>query len=178
MATLFLAFSVPEAVAEALPTVWAHYGSVVAAPTAREKLHLTLLWLGPVDEAPVEKIKNLVEPLPQSFVPTVRLTHIGRGRRRDQLWAYGEAAGPVVNIREQLLERLRTLDWPVPKQGPRRPFTPHVTVASLYDQMSHVGVADYPFINSYTAEEVLLYKSTPTPNQPSTYSILERISLQ
>ncbi len=177
MATLFLAFPVPDSVADALPAVWAHYGSVIETPTPRPKLHLTLLWLGSADEVTADHRQKLAEPLPQSFVPTLRLTHIGRGRKQENLWAYAEAAGPIVTMRDHFIQRLSALGWTVPTQELGRDFTPHITVATLHDQVSHVGVADYPFITSYTVSEVLLYKSTPVAQQPAVYSILERIPL-
>lgn len=186
METLFLGLAVPDSVAEALPHVWDYYGSLVATTTPRTNLHLTLFRLGDANDITKEQIKTLSQPLPQSFVPTMRLTHIGRGRQRQQLWAYGEAAGPLMALREQLIERLGSTGWSLPKQSAREAFTPHITVATLYEQVSHIGVADYPFITSYTTNEVLLYKSTPAQQGearsterpvPSVYSILERIPL-
>lgn len=179
MDTLFLALTVPDTIVATLTPLYSHYGSVVQERTPAAKLHVTLIWLGSA-EVPGHLIKKLTEPLPQSFVPTVRLTHVGRGRQRQQLWAFGEATGPLMAIREQLLQRLTDMGWPLPKQERRHPFTPHITVASLYDQVSHIGVADHSFITSYAVREVVLYKSTPslTPNEKkNTYIPLSTIPL-
>jgi 2'-5' RNA ligase len=176
MDTLWLAFAVPDVVIELLAPIYEHYSYVIEAPTPRENLHLTLLWLGSAD-VPSYQIKKLLKPLPQSFVPTVRLTHVGRGRKREQLWAYGEALGPIINIREQLIARLKESKWQLPKQEPRNPFTPHMTVAKLYDQLSHIGIADVTLVTSFAVKEVLLYKSSVSANKTSVYSRVETISL-
>lgn len=177
MGTFFLALPVSDSVARALPAMQKHYDQVVDTPTPNQKLHLTLLWLGSAEDTTSERRRKLVEPLRQSFVPTVRLTHVGRGRQRDQLWAYSEAAGPLVAIREQLMNRLRTISWSVPKQEFHRIFTPHITIAKLYAQASQIGLADHPFITSYCFSEVLLYKSEASAKLKRVYSIIERIAL-
>ena len=176
MDTLFLAFRVPDTIAAALRPLLERYSSVLKEATPPEKLHVTLLWLGSA-QVPEPFIQKLTQPLRQSFVSTVRLTHLGRGRVREQLWAFGEATGPIVAIREQLLARLKSIGWQLPRQEPRHPFTPHITVGSLYDQVSHIGVADHPFITSYTVPEVVLYKSTPGLGHKNTYSSLATIAL-
>src|SRR5688572_26178190 len=130
MDTLFLAFTVPPAIADALEPLYQHYGTVMEKRQPREKLHLTLAWLGEI-AADENSLKKIRVPLPQSFVPTVRLTHVGRGRARDQLWAFAEAAGPIMAIREQMLARLKNLNWDMPKQGLHKAFTPHIKIGTL-----------------------------------------------
>lgn len=176
MDTLFLAFPVPASVTELLSPIYGHYTSVIESRTPWEKLHVTLLWLGEA-EVPAYQIKKLLKPLPQSFMPAVRLTHVGRGRKRQQLWAYGEALGPIINIREQLIARLKDIKWQLPKQEPRNPYTPHITVAKLYDQLSHIGIADTTLITSFAVNEVVLYKSSVSASKTSVYSPVGTISL-
>jgi 2'-5' RNA ligase len=175
MDTLFLAFAVPSTIADALEPLYQHYGTVMEKRQPREKLHLTLVWLGEM-AADENFLKKIRVPLPQSFVPTVRLTHVGRGRARDQLWAFAEAAGPIMAIREQMLARLKDIGWDMPKQGLHKSFTPHIKVGTLYDQMSHIGVADHPFITSYAVQELILYKGSPGAHQAA-YTPLASISL-
>ncbi len=177
MATLFLAFTVPDSVAQALQPIYAHYVSVLKERTPRDNLHVTLVWLGPA-EVPASLIEELLKPLPQSFVPTVRITHVGRGRaRREQLWAAVEATGPISAIRQQLQERLKKIGWQLPASSRKGSFSPHITVGKLYDQVSHIGVADHPLITSYTVSEVILYQSDPVPGKPSSYTRVGQISL-
>ena len=176
MASLFLALTVPESVAQALQPIYTHYVSVLEERTPRDNLHVTLVWLGPA-EVPSELVEGLLKPLPQSFVPTVRLTHVGRGRARQQLWAAVEATGPIVALRQQLIKRLKKVGWQLPKNTLRRPFSPHITVGTLYDQVSHIGVADHSLITSYTVSEIVLYQSEPVPGKPSHYTRVGSISL-
>ncbi len=176
MATLFLAFTVPDTVAQALAPIYSHYVSVLQDRTPRDNLHVTLAWLGSA-EVPAPLIEELLQPLPQSFVPTVRITHVGRGRAREQLWAAVEATGPITAIREQLLQRLQKIGWQLPKETSRKPFRPHITIGKLYDQVSHIGVADHPLITSYTVSDIGLFESTPVTGKSSQYKQLGTISL-
>lgn len=177
METLFLALAVPEGLADALEPIWAHYGSVVDKRQSRERLHLTLVWLGEGRAVSDQLIRTLTQPLPQSFVPTVRLTHIGRGHVRNQLWAYGEAAGPIMGLRQQLIGRLQETRWQLPPQASSFPFTPHIKIASLYDQVSHIGIADYPLVTAFSVKAVRLYKSTREVSGQRVYSVIEQIAL-
>lgn len=174
MARLFLGFSVPEHIRAKLQEVArSHFGSYFGQFIPEQTWHITLFFFGEVRNH-AQYIPRLKQPLPQAFVPTISLTHLGRGERRDQLWAYVMPTPPLLALRAAVDERLRKIHFPRPI-GIRK-FTPHIHVANFYPTVSGLGVADAPAPAVFATQEVYLYKSTFT-SQKSHYDIETTISL-
>lgn len=174
-ARLFLGLPVPEHVVRQTQAAFPSYAHVIEREVPAEKWHVTLIWLDEV-ENPAQYHSRLRKPLPQSFMPTVQLTHLGRGRQRTQLWAYAEASAVLLNIRTQLMDRLRVMRFPVPTEEKHRPFVPHITCAHLFESIGGVGLADTPLVTSFSVKEVLLYRSTLAPHG-SHYTVETHIPL-
>lgn len=131
------------------------------------QLHLTLLFLGEVAN-PQQYMSRLMKVMPQTFVPTVTLTHVGRGLERNRLWAYAHPSTILLNVREQLIARLRTMRFPFPKNIHRN-FVPHITLAKLYPMAGGIGLADTACPLTYTVETVDLWRSIPRHGQAQYY---------
>jgi 2'-5' RNA ligase len=97
--------------------------------------------------------------LPQTFVPTVQLTHVGRGLQRSQLWAYADNSALLNNIRSQLLPRLAALRFPIPEKTKNDNFVPHIHVANLFNMAGGIGLADYPIPASFMIREIQIIRS-------------------
>ena len=174
---LFLGIPIPDKAAESLTAGLAQYPQHIERAIDRDKWHLTLFYLGEPAN-PRQYYSRLARPLkPPSFVPTVRLNHLGRGLQRDQLWAYAEDSNVLNELRKQLRDRIRTLRLPNYQAEIRhQEFKPHVTVAKLFKQTAGVGMADHPIQVSFTVPTILLYRSERTP-QGSRYHTEGELSL-
>lgn len=174
MARLFLGFSVPEQIRAKLREVArSRFGNYFGQFIPEENWHITLFFFGEVRNH-AQYLPRLKQPLPQAFVPTISVTHLGRGAQRDQLWAYVNPTPALRALQEALDERLRKTHFPRPV-GPRK-FIPHIHMANFYPTVSGLGVADAPAPAVYATHEVYVYKSTLTPNG-STYAFEATIPL-
>lgn len=173
---MFLGLPIPERVAQLLAETFEQYPQYIEQQVAAQKWHIVLAWLGAV-ENPGQYYSRLSKPMPQSFVPTVQLTHVGRGKpQRQELWAFAEPTPVLIGIRNQVLARLKKMRFQFPTGEPRKDYTPHVTLAHLFPQVGHVGIADTPVVTSFSVSEVHLY-SSQSRGEETTYSIEQTISL-
>lgn len=171
---LFLGFSIPEHIrAKLQEAARSHLGNYFGQFIPEQNWHITLFFFGEVRNH-AQYLPRLKQPLPQAFVPTISLTHLGRGGQRDQLWAYVTLTPALLALRAAVNERLQKIHFPRPI-GVQK-FTPHIHVANFYPTVSGLGVADAPAPMVFAAQEVYLYKSTRTP-QGSNYDVETTISL-
>ncbi len=174
VARLFLGFSVPASIRAKLQAgARTHFGNYFNEFVPEENWHITLFFFGEVHNHS-QYLPRLKQPLPQTFVPTISFTHLGRGGQRDQLWAYVALTPALRALREALDERLRKIHFPRPV-GVRK-FAPHIHLANFYPTVSGLGVADAPALAAYATQEVHLYKSTLTP-KGSVYDIETTVPL-
>ena len=133
----FLAVELPEAVTAAL-------GELVGALSAAdlrgvrlvrpEGIHLTLKFLGDIDEDQVGPIAGAVSRIVETQPPlAVELGDAGAfpdGQRPRVLWVglTGET-GPLLRLQADIAESLVPLGF----ERERRPFSPHLTVARIRD---------------------------------------------
>ncbi len=173
---LFIGLPIPERVGELLSSTFALYPQYIETQVPRANWHLTLAKLGDV-ENPKQYYSRLLKPLPQSFVPTVQLTHVGRGRpTRQLLWAFAEPTSVLLGLREQIVKRLKKMRFQFPPGELKQEYIPHITLAHLFPQVGHVGIADAPTVTSFSVEAINVYRSRNL-NQRSTYDIIDSISL-
>src|SRR5687768_16160184 len=156
VARLFLGLEVPDATKTRLVEVTQkHFGQYFDKLIPTERWHLTLFFFGDVRNH-AQYLGRLKQGLPQAFVPTVSITHIGRGAQRDQLWAYVTPTPALLSLREALSERLRKIHFPRP--GEFRTFKPHIHLANFYPAVRGMGIADAPFPSAYAISEAYLYE--------------------
>ena len=160
MLRLFVGLAIPEPVGLQLTTM--NGGVAGARWVAPENLHLSLRFIGEVDEGTAEDIDAA---LGQIFAARVEVTLAGvdcfekRGRAHT-LWAGAEATAPLLKLQARVEAQVRRAG--LPPEG--RKFTPHVTLARMkrlpVEQIApyladHGGFQAAPF----EAGEFLLYRS-------------------
>lgn len=171
---LFLGIPIPSNVVTQLTRGMQQYPQYIERAVPPERWHLTVVFLGEV-ENPRQYYSRLFKTLPQVFVPTVALMHLGRGLTRSQLWAFAHPSTGLLSLRQQLLERLKKMRVPLPQRGERE-FTPHIHVADLFAMSRGIGIADHPLSVSFAIPAVHIYRSTLDANGP-TYTIEGTIEL-
>ena len=155
-ARLFLGVTIPPATRHIFQQALQQFPQYIEKTLPESRWHLTLAFLGDV-ENPQQYLARLLKPLPQTYVPTVSAMHIGRGLQRVQLWSYVHPSTSLLNLRTQLINRLRTMRFPLPKTGDD--FVPHVHLANLYPMARGIGIADYPCAARFALRHIHLYES-------------------
>lgn len=99
-----------------------------------ENLHLTLAFLGEVDESLLSKLKTVMDSVPMDPL-TMEFTRIGCFRSDSELWWLGIEQNPaLMELQKRLIAALK-------KEGFRpdtKAFKPHITLA----RRMHIGHAD------------------------------------
>lgn len=172
-ARLFVGLAVPSVTQEKLREAAEHHFGKHMQLSRGDQWHVTLFFFGDVKNH-AQYLGRLKQPLPQAFVPTVSITHIGRGEARDQLWAYAQPTSGLLALREAINQRLLKTHFPRPADGPQ--FVPHVTLGTFYPAVRGIGLADVASPVVFSVREAHLYKSTLTHDGP-TYTIEATIPL-
>lgn len=156
-ARMFIGLPVPEQARTSLTEVArGRYGEYFEHLVPEENWHMTLFWFGNVRN-PSQYMGRLEQPMARAFVPTVTLTHIGRGENRDQLWAYGLPTKGLVDLRAAIKMRLNKIRFPQPVD--KKQFAPHIRLANMYPTIRSLGMADTPVRETYAIREAYLYSS-------------------
>ncbi|MEX0650205.1 MAG: 2'-5' RNA ligase family protein [Candidatus Andersenbacteria bacterium] len=160
-ARLFLGLSVPEKAKTAIRHAAKHYKEYINQPVAEESWHITLLFLGNVENHK-QYVNRLIKPLSLSFVPTVSLTHVGRGFQRDQLWAYAAATPALSGLIAELEKRIKAMRMQYEGGDDHGEYTPHIRVATLLDVTRGIGLPDGAARSTFAPSEIYLYRSHQT----------------
>jgi len=162
---LFVALSIPDSVAQALLLM---QGGVPGAHwQTREQLHLTLRFIGEVDDREANHIDEALSAISAPrFVLSLKGVGEFGGRKPHAIWA---GAGEGVESIRHLNRKIETAMQRIGLPGDTRKFTPHVTLARL--RAASVGrvmdwLADHALYASapFAVNEFRLYSSTLTPN--------------
>jgi 2'-5' RNA ligase len=172
---IFLALPVPTHVAETINPAARNFDYATERMLPAEKWHLTLAWLGETHN-PKQYISRLRKPMLQPFTPAIRLTYLGRGRKRDQLWAYADKSSVLLVIREELIKRLKKMRFPMPEETIKEEYVPHIHVGNFYQTVRGIGMADIPLTTSFSVKEAVLLASVPTL-KGTNYQLLCQIPL-
>ena len=162
---LFIAVPIPDYVRTHLREAVAHFRDSIRSAPSEESWHVTLIFLGTMEEAAAltEHLSEMSEVLPKLFMPTVTLTHAGRGKASGQLWAYAQPAGPLMDVQIKLREEVARR---VPVTAERRAFVPHIRLAHLQPAAEKNALADLPLSVSFVAREAQLWRSDLSEGQP------------
>lgn len=167
-ARLFLGLGIPETIGLRLKALAEqHFDKYVGNIVPIDRMHVTLFFFGEVLNH-AQYVGRLQRPLPQTFVPTVSITHIGRGEVRDQLWAFVQPSASLLALRNALDERLLKSRFPRPVE--RKTFAPHIKLGTFYPAVRGVGLADVASPVVFAIRAAHLYKSTLSHEGP-TYTI-------
>jgi 2'-5' RNA ligase len=177
MMRLFVAIDVPEAVRDTLAALKRELSGARWVPP--EQLHLTLKFIGNVDDA---KVPDVVAALHTVRGSPAELTVDGVGRfppsqTAHVLWA-GLRAGPELGALASMIEQSLV---PLGIAADARPFAPHITLARLKDApMADVEafLADHPALSSptFTLDHFTLYRSVLTQHG-ATHTVVEHFVL-
>lgn len=173
MPRLFVGLELPDVIKRELSV--AQEGIPDARWQSHEQLHITLNFIGDVDEDRVVDIRSAVTGVP--FEPlTVALRgvgHFGRRGRAKTLWIGVAPVAPLRELHRQIADQLSVIGIPVDK----RSYTPHVTLARLrpgtdipeaYLQ-EHANLAT----SSFAINHVSLFTSVQSP-AGSRYEVIQR----
>ena len=160
MIRLFTAIRIPQAQKECL---LATMGGLPQVRWQREdQLHLTLRFIGEVDEEKTEEIRLILSTI--QFLPfSVRIKGVdifGPARKPRMLWAGLENPAPVKALQEKITNTLRRLDL----EPEDRKYKPHVTLArikgnngdKLAQFLEHYATLA---LDPFAANEFVLFKS-------------------
>lgn len=127
MIRLFVGIALPDLLRERLAALGG--GLPNARWVAPENLHLTLRFIGEVDEATGHEIHEALAAVraPAFFFELAGFDLFGSGSRAHTLWAGVERNPPLAHLREKIESALVRLGLP----PDTRKFSPHVTVARL-----------------------------------------------
>ncbi|MDE1921735.1 MAG: RNA 2',3'-cyclic phosphodiesterase [Candidatus Omnitrophica bacterium] len=138
-----------------------------------QNIHLTLKFLGDVQENALEKISSVIEAMSCDFTPlTAHLTAIGTFPNGDYpkiIWGALDDPRKAVQGMAGILEK-GLVSCGIPEE--QRPFQPHITLgrvrssARLKDLMRLMGQMTFEDKITQQFDKIILYKSTLTPQGP------------
>lgn len=162
-ARLFIGFSVPEKVKDSIHTALSQYGKYLEFKMPEDNWHVVLLVLG---EIPYYHgyLSRIVKLLPQAFLPTLTVTHIGRGYTRDELWAVGHSSPVIVAMKNELERRMRKMRFPMPETLADFEYAPHINLGNFFPVVRGMGVPDEAVNVTFPIKEAYLYEIVEDPD--------------
>lgn len=164
MIRLFVALALPDDVAESLAPL--QTGVPGARWLTRDQLHLTLRFIGDVDERDANAVDDALS-LVEAPRFTVMLKGVGEfgGKTPHALWAGVADKEPIAFLQRKIETALQRVGLPAES----RKFQPHVTLARLRGAPGGRVMdflADYALYASapFEAGAFILYSSVLTPN--------------
>ncbi|MGE9213946.1 RNA 2',3'-cyclic phosphodiesterase [Exiguobacterium aurantiacum] len=141
-----------------------------------EEFHLTLQFLGALDDDEVEAVKEITRDVTEVTAPFSltfqQIDHFGRPDRPRVLTIAPDSSAELTaltgTLRRKLSEEIASLD--------RKPFVPHVTLAKKWDTGSISSYIPPTFKIEESIEAVILYRINP--NHTPAYEAVEVFPLQ
>lgn len=145
-------------------------------------IHLTLKFLGEVDQSRYQKVHSKVEEITQQFTPfdlSVNGCGVFPGWRQPRVvWAGVQAPQQLAQLASALESGMQALDFPAEE----RPFSPHLTLGRVNDWMTppqkdmlqmEMEAAKGRVFGTIHADHLTIYRSELRPEGP-VYSELAR----
>ena len=163
---LFLAIDIPENLKEEIAKFQEQFKIKGIKLVEKENLHITVKFLGEVDEEKLKEILNLdlsIQPI------KIKLKTLGTFPNSNYIrviWI-GAYNNNLVEIFKEIDKKLSTLGF-----KKERSYIPHLTIGrvkfidnkkKLKDRIDKYGDIDF---GEFEAKHIKLYKSTLTPNGP------------
>ena len=156
---LFIAAEIPEEINGLLSEKLRQYAPYIRRAMKMENWHLTFLFVGMINNFP-NYAGALTQDLPQAFLPTITLTHVGRGYQAGQLWAFAKPTALLHAIKQALWERVAGQLPELSLLNEHDDFVPHIKLAELRDRSVSKFVADCPLLATWPIKQLFLYSST------------------
>ncbi|AEF97122.1 RNA 2',3'-cyclic phosphodiesterase [Methanotorris igneus] len=160
----FIAIDLPEEIKDKIEEVKKHFKIKGIKLVEKENLHITIKFLGEIDEEIVEKIKNLdlsISPI------KVKIKNIGVFPNENYIRVIWLGATNLVDLFKEVDEKLSEIGF-----KKEREYVPHVTIGrvkfienkkALKDKIEKHRKID---IGEFEVKSIKLMKSTLTPNGP------------
>lgn len=156
---MFVALSIPDTARSVLQQAMHHYEDHLDRFVPEQNWHITLAWLGS-DALSHSILPELLKPLPQSFTMTVNITHVGRGKKPDMLWAYAAPTVALQKLHQATIERLQAMHVPLPQKDSL--FIPHISLGYLSEALKNRGLADQASNVTFPVHQLDVYESAAT----------------
>jgi len=165
---VFIAVELPTEIQQALGDVQRKLRALTntARWVASESIHVTLKFIGEIQEKRVESIDAAFTGLTwKPFIVTVRGVGFFPGTRSPRVFWAGMEAPTMQGLAEQMDARMERLGF----EKEKRAFRPHITLARARDSRidSELVTAAAPYkdqdFGSFSVDRVFLFKSTPKP---------------
>ncbi len=128
---LFIAINLPEKVKSKLSSYSLKYQELPAKWTKKQNIHITLLFLGYIQEDEISEILKNTEQVVKShnsFSLTLNKICYGPPKKTPRMvWAAGEKSEKLGKLRTDLENSLSNLDF----EKEKRAYSPHITLARL-----------------------------------------------
>lgn len=174
---LFIAIDLPEEIKEELTKFQKKFKKINLRWTKRENLHITLIFIGWIDEAKIEFIKNSIKQAIQNFPSfLLKLDRIILGpdeERARMIWAIGETSLELQRLREKIAQELEKNNIFFDK---RHPLKLHITLARARERELRGLKIREELSLVFPAKEIYLMESELKKEGPE-YRILEIIPL-
>jgi 2'-5' RNA ligase len=169
---MFIALPVPEGAVSKLEKAVGEFGMYLESNVPIERWHMTMFFMGEVQN-PKQFYKRLPDVIPLPFLPTLHITYVGRGEKRDQLWAIAEKSQSLKDLRMEIIRKLRKLRFPMTdaQRKNKDPFVPHVRLAKFNDVAMRMGLADSAINSSFAIKSANVYISRLGPDGPKYYCV-------
>ena len=174
-ARIFIGLGVPANVREQIRGHLRDYTRFTKKLVPEENWHVTMAFIGELSGYK-RCLKPLSEIMPQSFIPTLSLTHIGRGLQEEQLWAFAKTTTLLSELQKQLMDRLDSLNIGGEKKSGDLSFAPHINLGDLRLGSSNNLLADLPMPVVWRVEKLTIYRSELL-HRGANYSVMGHIGL-
>ncbi len=184
----FIAIELPQEIKSALSNIQAELKQAHADVkwVKPENIHLTLKFLGEIDETLVEKICAILEGIArQNTLFNLSLSDLGAFPKLNYprvIWIGVTNDQPVVKIAEEIEKEAVEIGLP----SESRPFSSHITVGRVRSGLNQGALIEkliflkknFPASNlEFKVHSLTLFKSTLTPTGPI-YEVLSTYPLQ
>lgn len=172
---LFIGFAIPERVKAACQEAIRPYQKHLKGVISPQRWHITLLFLGECTEvAALQAV--LIKPIPQAYLPTITLTHIGKGLAEGQLWVSALPTVALQQLEKTVRARLVETGLKIPGLMQSQDFAPHIHVADLEPNVPSL-IVDKPLQVTFVPRELHLFRSEILAEDARVYTSQARIPL-
>ena len=172
---MFIGVEVPDDVREKIQESLNGYTRFTKSLVPEENWHVTVLFMGEVFDYK-QCLEALSAVMAQAFIPTLSLTHIGKGLKPQQLWTFAQATPLFGGLQKQLIGRLNSLDIAFKGDNVGSNFVPHIKLGDLRVGSSNNLLADLPMLAVWRVEKLNIYRSELL-HAGANYSIVGHINL-